>query len=80
MQKQKEYIQNGLSVEIPNDRLSAILSYQDAVPLESPINELRDVLREPLGTLPLRHIASGCQNACIAICDITRPVPNQLIL
>ena len=80
MQIQLEYGRIGLSVDIPDDRLSATLSYKDAVPLESPVNELREVLREPLGTLPLRHVASGCENACIVICDITRPVPNQLIL
>ena len=80
MQIQLEYGRDGLSVDIPDDRLSATLSYKDAVPLESPVNELCEVLREPRGTLPLRHVASGCNNACIVICDITRPVPNQLIL
>lgn len=80
MQIQLEYGREGLSVEIPDDRLSATLSYKDAVPLESPVNDLCEVLREPRGTLPLRHVASGCNNACIVICDITRPVPNQLIL
>ena len=34
----------------------------------------------PIGTPPLAELASGRKNACILICDITRPVPNQLIL
>lgn len=29
---------------------------------------------------PLRQYAQGKQTACILICDITRPVPNGLIL
>jgi len=28
----------------------------------------------------LREEAKGCRNCCILICDITRPVPNSLIL
>ena len=63
MQIQLEYGRIGLSVDIPDDRLSATLSYKDEVPLESPVNELREVLREQLGTLPLRDVASGCENA-----------------
>ena len=32
------------------------------------------------GTRPLAELARGRQTACILICDITRPVPNELIL
>ena len=36
--------------------------------------------RDPIGTPALRQIAQGRKDACILICDITRPVPNQTIL
>ena len=36
--------------------------------------------RAPTGTPPLRQLARGKRTACIVICDITRPVPNELIL
>src|SRR5262249_37573093 len=34
----------------------------------------------PTGTPPLAELARGRKDACIVICDITRPVPNELIL
>lgn len=37
-------------------------------------------LRQAVGTPPLTEIASGAHSAAIAICDITRPVPNHLFL
>ena len=36
--------------------------------------------RSPNGTPPLAELARGRSDACIVICDITRPVPNQLLL
>jgi nickel-dependent lactate racemase len=35
---------------------------------------------EPTGSPPLSQIARGRKDACIVICDITRPVPNEMIL
>jgi len=35
---------------------------------------------EPVGTDRLEALAGDCSSACIALCDITRPVPNQLFL
>ena len=34
-------------------------------------------LEQPIGTPALREIARGRKDACILICDITRPVPNR---
>lgn len=39
-----------------------------------------DALARPVGSPDLLTIARGAQSACIAICDITRPVPNHLFL
>ena len=39
-----------------------------------------EVLAQPIGTPPLAELARGKRDACIVICDITRPVPNELIL
>src|SRR6185312_10154554 len=38
------------------------------------------VLARPTGTAPLADLAKGRKDACIVICDITRPVPNEMIL
>jgi nickel-dependent lactate racemase len=37
-------------------------------------------LARPTGTPPLSELARGRKSACILICDITRPVPNSLLL
>ena len=37
-------------------------------------------LAYPIGTPSLRRLARGRKNACIVIADITRPVPNAVIL
>lgn len=37
-------------------------------------------LAQPIGTRPLSQLAQGKQSACIVISDITRPVPNGLLL
>jgi nickel-dependent lactate racemase len=37
-------------------------------------------LAGPTATAPLAELARGRKSACILICDITRPVPNELIL
>ena len=75
-----EYGRTGLQVDLPDDREIRTLAYKDAVPLLDPQAELAQVLSSPTGTPALAELARGRRNACIVICDITRPVPNQLIL
>jgi lactate racemase len=52
-----------------------------AMPLEpDPAGAVRKALSEPVGAGPLALEARGLKSACILICDITRPVPNGLLL
>jgi nickel-dependent lactate racemase len=37
-------------------------------------------LKQPIGTTPLAQLAAGRRDACIVLCDITRPVPNKILL
>ncbi|MGA2935480.1 MAG: lactate racemase domain-containing protein [Syntrophobacteraceae bacterium] len=37
-------------------------------------------MADPVACGPLSGIAPGSHSACILICDITRPVPNSVIL
>ena len=69
-----------LSVDLPAERVVRTLAYKDAAPLADPRATLRGRLAAPAGTAPLAELAHGKQSACILICDITRPVPNELIL
>ncbi|MFW6171731.1 MAG: nickel-dependent lactate racemase [Planctomycetota bacterium] len=80
MRVRLEYGREGLSVELPDDRLVRSLRYQAATPLSDPPQALSEVLASPEGTPPLNELAAGCRTACIAVCDITRPVPNELML
>ena len=41
---------------------------------------IRQSFQEPYGSAPLPDVARGKRDACILICDITRPVPNGDIL
>jgi len=75
-----EYGKTGLPIELPADRVVRKLGYKDAPPLADPAAELARQLAAPIGTASLFELAYGRRDACIAICDITRPVPNQLIL
>jgi len=80
MQITLDYGRTGLQVNLPDDRTIAPLSIREAVPLANPEAALEEALRKPIGTPPLAELARGKKSACILICDITRPVPNKLIL
>ncbi len=72
--------QMGLTVDLPEGFQYRILEARSAVPLENPEDAVRQALDAPIGCPPLREIARGKPSAAISVCDITRPVPNRLIL
>ncbi len=80
MRVRLEYGRTGLEVELPADRVVRKLAYKNAVPLADPDGVLASVLERPSGAPPLAELARGRRDACILICDITRPVPNERIL
>ncbi len=80
MRVRLEYARTGLDVELPTERVVRKLAYKDAVPLTDPWAVLDRVLAHPTGTPSLAELARGRSDACVAICDITRPVPNQMML
>ncbi len=41
---------------------------------------IQTALSTPVAARTLREEARGCRSACILVCDITRPVPNGLLL
>lgn len=76
-----DYGKTGLDVTLPADRLiGPPLTIQPAAPLSDPSAALEAALKNPVGSKPLSELARGKKTACIVICDITRPVPNKLIL
>ncbi len=67
-----------ITVKLPENAL--LIENKPAPSLRSPESAVRDALRKPLGTPPLSEVASNRDNACIVISDVTRPVPNHIIL
>jgi len=64
----------------PTTASSARWAIRPAAPLPDPDQAIAAALAHPIGSPPLAEVARGRKNACILICDITRPVPNRLIL
>jgi len=80
MRVRLDYGRSGLEADLPDERIVRRLSYKQFDPIADPAAAMDAVLSRPTGTRPLAEIARGRRDACIAISDITRPVPNELIL
>src|SRR5579872_5984633 len=80
MRIQLDYGRTGLEVNLPDNRVVGPLAIRPAPPLPDPETAIADALAHSIGTPSLAEVARGRRNACILVCDITRPVPNRLIL
>jgi len=75
-----DYDKTGMEVEIPDENIVGVLKLDSPEPLSDPASKLREKFASPSGCESLSQLAQGKSSACIVICDLTRPVPNQLIL
>ena len=74
------YGKGTLPVALPSG-VSATIIRKPKMPLVAdPESATLKALRAPINCAPLAEYARGKKSACIAICDITRPVPNHLFL
>src|SRR2546423_10361068 len=80
MRIQLDYGRTGLTVDLPDDRIVGRLAIRPAPPLPDPVQAIADAIDHPIASRPLAELARGRRNACILICDVTRPVPNAQIL
>lgn len=80
MQIVMKYGKNGLPVDLPGDLETDVIRKKGMPVLQDPVAELRSSLSHPVGCKPLTEEIKGIKNVCIAICDITRPVPNGVVL
>ena len=80
MRLRLDYGRTGLDVELPQGQVLKCLGYQPAEPLPDPADAVRRSLAAPIGAAPLAELARGRRSACVVICDMTRPVPNRVIL
>ncbi|HUT11321.1 MAG TPA: nickel-dependent lactate racemase [Thermoguttaceae bacterium] len=75
-----EYGRDGLDVELPDRHVVKCLGCRPVEPLADPAAEVAERLRRPNSTPPLAELARGRRDACLVIADITRPVPNRVLL
>lgn len=75
-----EYGRHGLEVELPDGPLVKCLGYRPLEPVADPAQTVAARLAQPTGALPLAELARGRRSACVVISDVTRPVPNRLLL
>jgi len=74
------YGRNGLVVHVPDDIGVTLIHKHNMIPLTEPSPAVREALETPVESPPLSELARGKRTACILICDITRPVPNGILL
>jgi lactate racemase len=70
----------GLPLELPGGPEYRVLAARSAQPLPDAGAALDKAMDAPTGRPPLVELASGKSSAAIAVCDITRPAPNRLVL
>ena len=74
------YGRGKLAVTLPDGAEPTVIRKTALPKLPDPDAAVRDALAQPIGAPPLAELAKGRSSACIAICDVTRPVPNRLFL
>jgi lactate racemase len=80
MQIELNYGRDTLRVELPGDLQVTVLRKPPMPLLADPRGAVLQALSDPVKSAPLVELARAARNAAIAICDITRPVPNALFL
>jgi len=81
MQVHIKYGTEGLDLEFPEtSNFKGILYPAEAKPLSDPAGAVSEVLNKPVESLSLQSLATNKKDAVIVISDITRPVPNALLL
>ncbi|MBB4266475.1 nickel-dependent lactate racemase [Roseospira visakhapatnamensis] len=74
------YGKGTLPLDLP-DAWDVTVIEKAAMPtLSDPAGAVTEALARPIGAPPLADSAVGAKTACILICDVTRPVPNGLLL
>ncbi len=80
MQVNIKYGRGEIGVDVPDSNLVSILTSQSFPPIEDPNQAVWNALETPIDSPPLSEIAKNRKSATVVISDITRPVPNKIIL
>lgn len=74
------YGKSSISVRFPDECEVSVIRKAPMPLVRSPIDAVCSALEQPVGCSTLSSVAQSSRSACILICDITRPVPNNLLL
>ena len=80
MQLTMNYGRENLELNIPDIWDTVLINKKPMPLLDNTTDALAVALARPAGCPPISELVRGKQTACILICDITRPVPNGIIL
>ena len=80
MRIELNYGRGTLPVNLPDDLDVTVIRKPDMPVLPDATAALRASLSSPVAARPLAETARGAKSACVLICDITRPVPNGVLL
>ena len=68
------------TVDVPTRNLVKVMQTKPCAALHDPESVIEQSLEVPIGMPPLSELARGRKNAVVVISDITRPVPNSIVL
>ncbi len=74
------YGKKGLYVDLPDDLNVEIVAPKYAQGIQDQAKAVRDALRQPIGSRPLKELVSPSGTVAIVCNDITRPTPYNIIL
>ena len=75
-----KYGKTGLELDLPGNLDLTVIQKKSMPVLSDPEGAVKAAFDHPVNSKTLREEAAGCRGCCILICDITRPVPNGLLL
>ncbi|MBZ4666558.1 nickel-dependent lactate racemase [Mahella sp.] len=74
------YGKTGINVDIPDKNIVGVVRKHTMPIVNNADKAIEEAIFNPIASLPLYELAEGKHTACIVVSDITRPVPNKLLL
>ena len=74
------YGKTGLEIELPDDARVTVVEPRYNEGLPDPVGAVRQSLRQPVGSPPLKELVKPHDKVGIIFSDITRPTPNRLMV
>jgi lactate racemase len=68
------------TVEVNVPETVRLLEMKPLPALADPVAAVQEAISNPVGSPPLSEVARGRRSACVVISDVTRPVPNRMVL